>query len=122
MKLLVFSENNSIRKQIEDLLTSTPHNFESFDVEAMLSRGRARGFDGLLTDHQSWQRCASLFRFFGVTEALNQRPVLIFSKYKKMPPVKSRPPKAVTAHCPMPAQNEEFYSALQQMASALQTA
>jgi DNA-binding NtrC family response regulator len=121
MKLLVFSENNSVRKQIEDLLTSTPHNFESFDVDAMLARGRARGFDGLLTDHQSWQRCASLFRYFGITEALNQRPVLIFSKHKKMPTVKSRPHKVVTTHCSLPPQNEEFYSALQQMASSLQS-
>jgi hypothetical protein len=122
MKLLVFSESASIRKQIEDLLTSTPHNFESFDLDAILSRGRARGFDGLLTDYQSWQRCASIFRFFGVNETLSQRPVLIFSKYKKLPPVKSRPPKALTAHCPLPPQNEEFYSSLQQMASALQSA
>jgi len=122
MKLLVFSENASIRKQIEDLLTSTPHHFESYDVAAMLARGNTKGFDGLLTDHQSWQRLASIFRYFGTTENLNQRPVLIFSKYKKMPPVKSRPHKVVTAHCPLPPQNEEFYSALQQMSSALQTA
>jgi hypothetical protein len=122
MKLLVFSETTSIRKQIEDLLTSTPHNFESFDLDAMLARGRTKGFDGLLTDYQSWQRCAAIFRYFGAGESLNQRPVLIFSKHKKMPPVKSRPQKAVTAHCPLPPQNEDFYTALQQMASSLQPA
>ena len=36
MKLVVFSENSGLRKHLEDLLTSTPHNFQTFDVAAIL--------------------------------------------------------------------------------------
>jgi hypothetical protein len=119
MKLVVFSENNSLRKHLEDLLTSTPHNFQTFDVAAVLSRGRLGAFDGMLVDHQSWQRCVSLFRYFGVLEDINPKPVIVFSKSKKLPALKFRNPKALTAHCTIPPQTEDFYAALQQMSAAL---
>jgi hypothetical protein len=122
MKLVVFSENSSLRKHLEDLLTSTPHNFQTFDLAAVLSRGRLGAFDGMLVDHQSWQRCVSLLKYFGVLEDINPKPVIIFSKGKKLPPLKFRNAKALTAHCTVPPQTEDFYAALQQMSAALVTA
>ena len=119
MKLVVFSENSSLRKHLEDLLTSTPHNFQAMDLPTLLARGKANGFDGMLVDYQSWQRCVSLFKYFGVLDAVNPRPVLIFSKSKKAPALKLRNPKAVTAHCSIPPQTEDFYAALQQMSSSM---
>jgi hypothetical protein len=119
MKLLVFSESPSFRKQIEDLLTSTPHHFESTRLEEMLAGGRSTGFDGLLVDLNSWQRCVSLLKYYERLDAINQRPVMIFSKQRKLPALKRRNPKALTVNCPMPIQNEDFYGALQQMSSAL---
>ncbi len=118
MKLLVFSESNGFRKQVEDLLTSTPHRFESFGLADILEKGKAMSFDGMLVDHVSWQRCVSLLRYFNCLEALNQKPLAVFSKSKKLPALKLRSPKAITVNCPLPVQNEEFYSALQQMSSA----
>ena len=117
MKLLVFSENAGFRKQVEDLLTSTPHPFESCGLQDMLAKGKTAAFDGLLVDQDSWQHCASLFRYFDCLDALNQKPITVFSKSKKTPSLKLRPPKAVTVNCPVPVQNEDFYSALQQMSS-----
>lgn len=122
MKLLVFSESPSFRKQIEDLLTSTPHHFESARLEDMLTSGRASGFDGLLVDLNSWQRCVSLLRYYECLDVINQRPVMVFSKQRKTPTLKRRNPKALTVNCPQPIQNEDFYGALQQMSSALVTA
>lgn len=119
MKLVVFSENSSLRKHLEDLLTSTPHNFQTFDLPAALSRGRLHGFDGMLVDYQSWQRCVSLMKYFGVLEDINPKPIIVFSKGKKPPPLKFRNPKALTAHCSIPPQTEDFYAALQQMSAAL---
>jgi len=119
MKLVVFSENNSLRKHLEDLLTSTPHNFQTLDLPSILSTGRLKSFDGLLIDHQSWQRCISLFRYFGVLEDISAKPVLIFSKNKKLPALKMRNAKAMTAHCSIPPQTEDFYAALQQMSAAM---
>ncbi len=119
MKLVVFSENNSLRKYLEDLLTSTPHNFQTFDLASVVSRGRLGAFDAMLVDHQSWQRCVSLFRYFGVLEDINPRPMIVFSKNKKLPPMKFRNPKVITAHCSIPPQTEDFYAALQQMSAAL---
>ena len=117
MRLLVFSENAGFRKQVEDLLTSTPHPFESFGLPDMLSKGKAATFDGLLVDFESWQHCASLFRYYNCLDGLNQKPITVFSKSKKAPSLKLRPAKAVTVNCSVPVQNEDFYSALQQMSS-----
>ena len=117
MKLLVFSERAGFRRQVEDLLTSTPHPFESYSLADMLAKGKNATFDGLLVDHESWQRCASLMRYFSALENVNQKPVLVFSKSKKTPLLKLRRVKAVTVNCPVPVQNEDFYSALQQMSS-----
>jgi hypothetical protein len=122
MKLVVFSENSSLRKHLEDLLTSTPHNFQTFDLPTLLSRGRLGAFDGMLVDHQSWQRCVSLFRYFGILDEVNPKPIIIFSKTKKLPPLKFRNPKALTAHCSIPPQSEDFYTALQQMSAVLVSA
>ena len=118
MRLLVFSENSGFRKQVEDLLTSTPHPFESCGLSDIMIKGKAASFDGLLVDFETWQRCASMFRYFQILEVLNQKPVTVFSNSKKAPSLKHRRGKAVTANCPVPVQNEEFYSALQQMIAA----
>ncbi len=122
MKLMVFSENNSLRKQVEDLLTSTPHNFETFNLQSILSREKAAGFDGLLIDHESWQRCTVLFRYFGVLDVLNGKPLLVMSKSKKLPGMKMRSGKAPTLHATFPSNTDDFYTALQQMSNSLVTA
>jgi hypothetical protein len=119
MKLVVFSENNQLRKHLEDLLTSTPHNFQTLDLPGVLARGKLSGFDGMLVDYQSWQRCISLFKYFGVLDDVNPRPIILFSKGKKAPALKLRNPKALTAHCSIPPQTEDFYAALQQMSASL---
>ena len=45
--------------------------------------------------------------------------IIVFSKTKKLPPLKFRNVKALTAHCSIPPQTEDFYAALQQMSAAL---
>ncbi len=115
MRLLVFSESAGFRKQVEDLLTSTPHPFESCGLADMMVKGRAGAFDGLLVDFETWQRCASMFRYFQFLDVINQKPMTVFSQSKKLPTMKLRRSKAPTANCPVPVQNEEFFSALQQM-------
>ena len=122
MKLAVFSENGSLRKHLEDMLTSTPHNFQAFNLTTLLSRGRLTGFDGMLVDLQSWQRCVSLFKYFGIMEDLNPKPIIVFDKSKKLPPLKCRNTKALTAHCSLPTQTEDFYAVLQQMSASLASA
>ena len=118
MKLLVFSENATLRKQMEDLLSSGSHQAESRSIAEMVAKTKAGGFDGILADHESWQRCAALFRYFECLEVLNQKPLLLFSKSRKAPSLKLRRAKAFTTHCSLPVQNEEFQAALQQVAAA----
>ncbi len=119
MKLLIFSEHASFRKQIEDLLTSTPYPFEAFGLADMMEKARSTSFDGLLVDFESWQRCASVFRYFERLDVLNQKPAVVFSINKKPPALKLRRSKALTLNCPVPVQNEDVYFALQQLSSSL---
>jgi hypothetical protein len=118
MKLLVFSESAAFRKQVEDLLAPTSHQAESRGLTEMLTLGKDDGFDATLTDYQSWQRCASMFRYFDCLELINQKPMMIFSKGRKTPPLKLRRARAFTTNCPVPTQNEDFQAALQQIAAA----
>ena len=84
MKLMVFSENNGMRKYVEDLLTSTPHHFKAFELKTLLNRdGRTESFDGMLVDYDSWQRCASILKYFGVLENINTKPIVVISKFKR---------------------------------------
>ena len=115
MKLLVFSENADFRKQVEDLVGRTPHQAECRGLTDMLADGKNSGFDAMLVDYESWQRCASMFRYFECLEVVNQKPMVIFSKFHKLPQLKLRWAKALTANCPVPIQNEDFQSALQQI-------
>ena len=118
MKLLVFSENVGFRKQVEDLVGKTPHQAESRGLSDMLADGRNGGFDAMLVDYESWQRCASMFRYFECLEVVNQKPMVIFSKGRKLPQIKLRRAKALTTNCPVPIQNEDFQSVLQQISPA----
>jgi len=120
MKLAIFSENLNFRKMVEDALTSTPHNFESLPLDGILGRGRMDGFDALLVDFQSWQRSAALFRYFGLLEVINRKPVIVFQKgkLKKAPALKLRNTRIHTGFCPIPVQTEELYLALQQMGTS----
>lgn len=118
MKLLVFSENAGFRKQLEDILSSSSHQTESRGIADMVAKTKTGGFDGVLADHDSWQRCAALFRYFDCLDVLNQKPLLLFSKSRKAPSLKLRRAKAFTTHCSLPVQNEEFHAALQQLAAA----
>lgn len=118
MKLLVFSESAALRKQMEDLLSSGSHVTESRDIAEMVAKTKDGGFDGILSDYDSWQRSAALFRYFDCLDVLNQKPLLLFSKSRKAPSLKLRRAKAFTTHCSLPVQNEEFQAALQQVAAA----
>ena len=117
MKLVVFSESAGFRKQVEDLLNSTSHQAEARGLSDMLAKGRAGGFDATLVDYESWQRCAAVLRYFDCLDAVNQKPMVVFSKSRKAPPLKLRRARTVTANCPMPIQSEDFQSALQQISA-----
>lgn len=119
MRVLVFSESGSIRKYIEDLLTSTPYHFQAVNVDGMARRGAMKDFDAVMTDFQTWQRSVGMLRYFGTLEEINQRPLMIFSKVKRGGPLKLRSPKPFTVYCALPAPSEEFHGNLQQMANAM---
>jgi len=118
MKLLVFSESAGFRKQVEDLTSSSSNQVESRGLGDMMAKTKAGGFDGVLTDHQSWQRCAAMFRYFECLDGLNQKPMILFSKNRKAPSLKLRRAKSFTTHCSIPIQGEELQSALQQISTA----
>lgn len=104
---------------MEDLLTSTPHDFQSLALDEILHRGSLDNCDGVILDWDSWQRCTSLFKYFGVLEAINSRPIICLSRSRSHPPLKYRNPKLHTGYCPLPAQTEDLHTSLQEMSSHL---
>lgn len=115
MKYLVFCEDAPSRKQIEDLLASASQPYETLGLDALLEKGRVENFDGVITEHETWQRWASLLRYFDCLEPINQKPMLVFSKFKKQNGLKLRRSKSFTGHHPLPAQAREVQSLFSQM-------
>jgi hypothetical protein len=104
MKYLVFVEDSASRKQIEDLLSATSLPHEIVGLDALLVKGRTEGFSAVVTEHETWQRNASILRYFDCLDGLNQKPMLVFSRLKRQNGIKLRRTKAQTLHSPLPAQ------------------
>jgi len=115
MKYLVFVEDSSSRRQIEELLTATSLPHETLGLEALLEKGRADGYTAVVTEHETWQRNASILRYFDCLDALNQKPLLVFSKLKKQNGIKLRRSKNQTLHSPLPAQVKDVQPLLLQL-------
>lgn len=115
MKYLVFCEDAPSRKQIEELLSATALPYEALDLDALLVKGSTDGFDAVVTEHETWQRTASILRYFDSIDALNQKPMLVFSKLKRQTGIKLRRTKAQTLHSPLPAPVKDVQPMLLQM-------
>lgn len=119
MRLIVFSESNAIRKKVEDLLTSTPHDFQSLSLSEILVKGAVKNCDGLILDWDSWQRCTVLLKYFGVLDDINARPLVCLVLSKSINQMKYRSSKVYTAFCPMPSHTEDLHGYLQEMSANL---
>lgn len=115
MKYLVFCEDAASRKQIEELLSATSLPHETVGLDDLLVKGRAEGFTAVVTEHETWQRNASLLRYFDCLDAINQKPMLVFSKLKRQGGVKLRRTKAQTLHSPLPAPLKDVQPLLLQL-------
>ena len=115
-KYLVFCEDASSRKQIEELLSAVSLPHDSLDVGDLLVKGRADGYGAVIAEHETWQRNASVLRYFECLDALNQKPLLVFSRQKKQNGLKLRRSKAQTLHGSLPAQIKDVQPLLLQLA------
>jgi hypothetical protein len=115
MKYLVFVDDSASRRQIEELLTATSLPHETLSLDALLVKGSADSFTAVVTEHETWQRNASILRYFDCLDGLNQKPLLVFSKLKKQNGIKLRRTKSQTLHSPLPAQVKDVQPMLLQM-------
>ncbi len=116
MKYLVFCDDTASRRQIEDILNTASQPYEAIDLDALLAKDKLDGYDGVITEHETWQRNASILRYFDRLDAVNQKPLLVFSKFKKQNGLKLRRTKSFTAHHPLPAHARDVQPLLAQMA------
>lgn len=115
MKYLVFVEDATSRRQIEELLTATSLPYETLALDAILEKGRTEAFTTVVTEYETWQRHASILRYFDCLESLNQKPFLVFNKLKKQGGLKLRRAKGQTVHSPLPAQAKDVQPLLLQL-------
>ncbi len=115
-KYLVFCEDASSRKQIEEVLDAVSLPHESLELGDLLVKGRIDGFAAVVAEHTTWQRSASILRYFDCLDAINQKPMLVFSRQKKQNGLKLRRTKAQTLHGTLPAQLKDVQPLLLQLA------
>lgn len=115
MKYLVFVEDAASLRQIEELLTATSLPYETVALENLLEKGRTDAFTAVVTEYETWQRHASILRYFDCLESLNQKPFFVFSKLKRQNGLKLRRAKGQTVHSPLPAQIKDVQPLLLQL-------
>lgn len=116
MKYLVFCEDAASRRQIEDLLSATSLPHESVSLERLLVKGATEGYTAVVTEHETWQRNVSILRYFDCLDAVNQKPMLVFSKLRRQGGVKLRRTRAATLYSPLPAYARDVQPMLLQLA------
>jgi len=114
MKYLVFVEDATSRRQIEELLTATSLPYETLGLDDLLDKGRTEAFTAVVTEHETWQRNASILRYFDGLESLNQKPFLVFNRMRKQSALKLRR-KGQTLYSPLPAQVKDVQPLLLQI-------
>lgn len=116
MKYLVFCEDAASRRQIEDLLSATSLPYESVTLDGLLDKKGLDAYTAVVTEHETWQRNVSILRYFEHLDALNQKPMLVFSRLKRQGGVKLRRTRVTTLYCPLPAQARDVQPMLLQLA------
>ena len=96
MKVLFFSENENIKKSVAKALEGSSHELLSADLSELSGMEDLSDVDAMISDKKSWQRCVVLFKYFGVLNSLNQKPLLVLANDSKAKTLKFRDSKMST--------------------------
>ncbi|MBF0431995.1 MAG: hypothetical protein HQK83_11990 [Fibrobacteria bacterium] len=120
MKLLVFSEESAVFEMVQNVLENTEHDMERFGLGELSSSKDLTGHDVIVVDKKSWQRCVTIFKYFGILDAINDKPLVILTNELKANHLKFRDSKQKTAFSPYPIKAEDFFSSLTKLMTVSQ--
>ena len=69
MNFIVFSEIVEIEKSIQSALEMTTHTYKTIQLDGASIINNTDSYDGLIVDKKTWQRNASLLKYFGALES-----------------------------------------------------
>jgi len=117
MNLLAFSDNPKIIQSLQDAISGSVHTIEIANLTEISSGINFSDYDGIITDRKSWQRSASLFKYFGLLNALNNMPLMILTTDGKKVRIKLRDSGLPVVHCSYPVVGNEILSNIEKLIS-----
>lgn len=115
MNLLIFAENERIRRSIEEYFKSTPHKLQGVDLSTISSMKDLSPYHAMVTDQKSWQENAAILRYFGLLTQINHLPLMVFRESGKQQKLKFREIGHQTVVCNFSLSTEEVQSFLDQL-------
>lgn len=113
----MFSESEKINKCVQEDLGKTSHSLMVTGLSELSSCKELNELDGIIMDKKSWQRCAVLFKHFGILDMINQKPLLVLQNISPSRSLKFRDSQQKTISCSFPYKTEDFTFALEKLFS-----
>jgi len=120
MNLLAFSDNPKVIQSLQDAISGSVHTIEITNLTEISSGITFSDYDGIITDRKSWQRSASLFKYFGFLNTLNNMPLMILTTEGKKIRIKLRDSEYPVVHCSYPIVGNEVLSNIEKLISVTQ--
>ncbi len=96
MKLLIFTNYKRIKLAISNMIGKTQYEAVYNNFEELTSNREVEQFDAIIVDRKTWQTHASLLKYFGLLDALNQKPLLVLANEYGSSHIKFRDSKSFT--------------------------
>jgi hypothetical protein len=115
MRILLFSEKEKINQMVTEALENTSHQANTVDLSILTGMKDFSEFDIMVTDKKTWQRCAAVFKYFGILNSINDKPLMILVNDSKARSLKLREMQRKTEFYFLPFKTEDLLFSLENL-------
>ena len=115
MKLLIFTENEKVLKSVKDVIDSSRHETDVLNSTQLSSKMDFSEYDAIIVDKKTWQRNASILKYFNSLDAIKDKPMLVLTPELKLSRLKHKEIKQNVQQAALPVKPEDFTNALESL-------
>ena len=115
MKLLVHTENEKVLKSLKDAAYSLNHEVELLAEQDISSAINFQNADVFVVDKKTWQRSASIFKYFTLLGEILRMPIVVLSNEGRQGHLKFLENNSNVQVCGLPVRSEELNSVIEHL-------
>ncbi len=119
MNLLVFSDNGKIIPSVTDALSSSIHQVRAVGLDELTVMKEFSDYDGIICDKRTWVNNAALFRYFGILDSLNHKPLLILTNESRKARLKLREAVQPVVYSGLPVNADDLLSSVEKLVAVV---